>query len=782
LVSIGEDKALQIWDPSTGKEIARFQHQGSGWADGGNQVYINNMGWRIANFVDFGGNQGVMVQNHAASADGRFLATAGPDGLIQVWDVATGKESRRFELKGTPAEMERGEGMMPSIAFTRDGRYLVGTRAMGDLALLLWDLESGKEVRKFRSPEMRPAGQMVFSRDGKFMAAISGNEARLYDFATGKRLRVYQGHIQAITSADFSPDGKKLATASMDKTIRIWDTDSSEEIAKITNGEKMIFGVAFAPDSNRLVFGDQENTVHIWDLAAAKELHKLSGHRGPVPSVAFSPDGKTVSAAGQDGSIRIWDAETGKERIPPAGEGAIEAVRFSADGRIVTVLRAQGVVCEHDATTGKETRRWAGPTDATALVLPSPDGKTLGYWSNENSHIHLWDVAQGKETVQCAGHNGPIWALAFSPDNATLATTGNDSTARLWRRADGKEMRRLELAKCRQLMFAPDGRTIVGIAPDERFVICETATGKERLRFKGNQTGVGCMAFTPDGKFLATGTHDEIVRLWDLGTGKQLRAYIGHQGGIGAVAFSPDGKLLASGSEDGVVRIWDRARGTELQRFEGHRGPVTSLAFSQDSKRLVSGSRDTTALIWDVGTPGQVRRTTPATNRMDYLYAALANADGAAAHHAMSALVDTPNETVAFLRSHLKQAAAVEPQRLTKLVAALDDEQYRIRKNAESELGRIGDQASGVLHHALKDSPSVEMERRLKRLVDGLDAPLRQPDEVRATRAVEVLERINSADARKLLESLTKGDPTARLTREATASLQRLAARPVSEP
>ena len=94
----------------------------------------------------------------------------------------------------------------------------------------------------------------------------------------------------------------------------------------------------------------------------------------------------------------------------------------------------------------------------------------------------------------------------------------------------------------------------------------------------------------------------------------------------------------------------------------------------------------------------------------------------------------------------------------------------------------IGDQASGILHHALNDSPSVEMERRLKRLVDGLDAPLRQPDEVRATRAVEVLERINTADARQLLESLAKGDPTARLTREAAASLQRLAARPVSEP
>src|SRR5262249_33324322 len=306
---------------------------------------------------------------------------------------------------------------------------------------------------------------------------------------------------------------------------------------------------------NRLVFGDQENTVHVWDLVAAKELHKLTGHRGVVQSVAFSPDGKSVSAAGQDGSIRIWDAAAGKERIPPVSESAIEPGLFSAGGRTVTVLRAQGVVCEHDATTGKETRRWDGPKDAPALVLTSPDGKTLGYWTNENSHVHLWDIAQGKEIVQCSGHNGPIWSLAFSPDNLTLATTGNDGTARLWKRADGKEMRRLELAKCRQIMFAPDGRTIVGIAPDERFVICETATGKERLRFKGNQTGVGCMAFTPDGKFLATGTNDEIVRLWDLGTGKQLRAYIGHQGGIGAVAFSPDGKLLASGSEDGVVRI-----------------------------------------------------------------------------------------------------------------------------------------------------------------------------------------------------------------------------------
>jgi hypothetical protein len=286
------------------------------------------------------------------------------------------------------------------------------------------------------------------------------------------------------------------------------------------------------------------------------------------------------------------------------------------------------------------------------------------------------------------------------------------------------------------------------------------------------------MAFTPDGKFLATGTHDEIVRLWDLATGKQLRAFVGHQAPVGAVAFSPDGKLLASASEDGVVRIWDRTRGTELQIFEGHRGGVTSLAFSSDGKRLVSGSRDTTALIWDVVTPGQVRRATPAAERWDRRWAALADEDAGVAHQAMKVMIDAPREAVAFLRPRLKQPAAVEPRRLTRLVAALDDDRYTARREAENELGRIGDQAADVLHQALSDSPSMEMERRLKRLVDGLDGPLTQPDELRANRAVEVLERINTADARQLLEILSKGDRNARLTREARQSLHRMASRP----
>jgi WD40 repeat protein len=775
LVSIGDDKALQVWESADGKEVARFQHQGVASPDRDGMVFID------VGFRHYGGNEQFRPQNVAASSDGRLLATGGMDGLIQVWDAATGKEIRRFELKPTPGEQDRGESPITSVAFTRDARYLIGSRPMGDLAMHLWDLGTGKEVRVFRSPENRPAGQMIFSPDGRLMAAVSGAEVRLYDFATGKRLRVYQGHIQTITSVDFSSDSKKLATASMDKTVRVWDTDSCEELAKISVNDKMFLAVAFAPDNNRLVFGDQENVVHIWDVAAAKELHKLSGHRSMIQSVAFSPDGKSVSSASQDGTIRVWDAATGKERLTHSSPGAVETVQFSADGKHVTVLRSPGLICEHDPTTGKETRRLQGPKEARDQFILAPDGKLLAYWT-QDGNIHFWDPIQAKDTVKFDGDAGPMWALAFSPDNTLLAAVGNDGTARLWKRADGKELRRLELVKCRQLMFAPDGRTLIGIAPDERFVICETATGKERLRFKCNQSGVTCMACTPDGKFLATGTNDEVVRLWDLATGKLLRAYIGHQGGIGAVAFSPDSKLLASGSDDGSVRVWDRARGTELQRFEGHRGPVSSLAFSPDGKRLVSGSRDTTALIWDVVTPGQARRIAPATEKIEQLWIALAAADGAVAHRAINLLVDTPRETVEFLRARLKQIAAVEPQHLTRLVAALDDEEYNVRSDAENELGRIGEQASGALNQALSDSPSLEKERRLKRLVDSLDAPLRQPDEVRAVRAVEVLERINTAEARRLLESLTKGDANARLTREARASLQRFAARPLSAP
>jgi WD40 repeat protein len=774
LVSIGEDKALQVCESADGKEVARFLHQGVASPDRDGVVFID-LGFR-----HYGGNEQFRPQNIAASSDGRLLATGGMDGLIQVWDAATGKEVRRFELKVTPGEQDNGQNQITSVAFTRDARYLIGSRPMGDLALHLWDLETGKEVRVFRSPENRPAGQMIFSPDGRLLAAVSGAEVRLYDFATGKRLRVYQGHIQTISSVDFSSDSKKLATASVDKTVRVWDADSCEQLAKISVDDKMFLSVSFAPDNNRLVIGDQENTVHIWDIAAAKELHKLTGHRSMIQSVSFSPDGKSVASASQDGTIRVWDAATGKERLTHSSPGGVETVQISADGKHVTVLRSSGLICEHDSATGKETRRSQGPKEARDQYVLSPDGKMLAYWG-EDGAIHFWDPVQAKEAVKIDGNAGQMWALAFSPDNDLMAACVQDGTARLWKRADGKELRRLELTRCRQLMFAPDGRTVLGIAQDERFIICETSTGKERLRFKCNQSGVTCMTFTPDGKFLATGTNDEVVRLWDLATGKLLKAYIGHQGGIGAVAFSPDGKLLASGSDDGSVRVWDRARGTELQRFEGHRGPVSSLAFSPDGKRLVSGSRDSTALIWDVAVPGQARRSVPATERTEQLWAALADADAAAAHRAINLLADTPHEAVELFRARLKQITAVEPQRLTRLVAALDAEEFAVRTDAENELGRIGEQASGALNRALTDSPSLEKERRLKRLVDSLDAPLRQPDEVRAVRAVEVLERINTAEARRLLEILTKGDADARLTREARASLQRLAARPVSK-
>jgi hypothetical protein len=289
----------------------------------------------------------------------------------------------------------------------------------------------------------------------------------------------------------------------------------------------------------------------------------------------------------------------------------------------------------------------------------------------------------------------------------------------------------------------------------------------------------GALALSPDGDLLAVDAgppHTLVVR--ETITGRRLKKSVEPlPRPVHSMTFSPGQRMLAlTMVSDGAVYLWELASGRLRRRFEGHLGDAVGLAFSPDGRLLASGSSDTTALVWDAYESDPA----PADRDPEALWVRLADGDAAQAYRAVCALVADPSRAVPLLRRRLHPVQQPRPAELDQLLADLDSDHFDVRRRAAGELGRLDDLAEPALWRALEGRPSIEVRRRLTELLDRLHADGLSGEAVRTVRAVEVLERIGTADARRLLESLAGGPQGARLTREAKAALDHLARRPAA--
>jgi hypothetical protein len=401
--------------------------------------------------------------------------------------------------------------------------------------------------------------------------------------------------------------------------------------------------------------------------------------------------------------------------------------------------------------------------------------------------IWLLETATGK----VGKHGRALWAsdghaysVAFAADGRTLAADRGKET-RLWDLATGEVLQTIQGGALdgRNFALAPDGRTIVqGDSGDGVIRLYQTATGKELRTLQGDRAGVHAVAFSPDGKnFASTGT-DQAIKLWDVATGRQLWLAEGHKGLVSWLSFSPDGKTLTSGGTDLAVRLWEVTTGKERWRFEGHRNAVRCGAFSRDGKLLATGSADTTVLVWDLAFPAGPPRLSPLSAReLDALWADLAGEDARRAYQAIGALAEAVAQAVPFLQDHVKVVPLIEDPAIGRLLADLDSERFATRAKAMRQLQALAATAEPALRKALARRPTVEVHQRVNQLLEKLD-PRWSPEVRRQVRAVEVLTRIGSREARQVLERLAGGAPEVRLTQEAKASLDRLAKRPLARP
>jgi WD40 repeat protein/serine/threonine protein kinase len=444
---------------------------------------------------------------------------------------------------------------------------------------------------------------VAYSPDGKRLASSSADKTvKVWDAQTGQQLFTIKGHRSWVNSVSFSPDGKRLASASADNTVKVWDAQTGQELLSLKIDCN---SVAFSPDGKWLASADEDSTVKVRDAQTGQELISLKGHKERIRSVAYSPDGKRLASGGGRGEVGVWDAQTGQELLSLRGHTSqVNSMAFSPDGK--RLASADGEVKVWDARTGQELLSLK--IDCNSVVF-SPDGKWLAS-ADEDSTVKVWDAQTGQELLSLKGHTRVVACVAFSPDGKHLISASADQTVKIWDATTSPEVRSLSghTAHVRAVAFSPDGKRLASAAEDKTVKVWDVQTDRELLALKGHTMIVTSVAFSPDGKRLASGQYcgpDRLtVKVWDAQTGQELLSLKGPAAPYTSVAFSPDGKRLASaswgGSQSNELKLWDVKTGQELLSIKGGAGEV---AFSPDGRLLTSGTYGGRPVkVWDAQT------------------------------------------------------------------------------------------------------------------------------------------------------------------------------------
>jgi len=587
------------------------------------------------------------VTNLSLAGEPSKLAVAGQDGNVRVFSPSDGRllEEIRVPLSEPPVIAAEGTGKAASparlkVALAANGRVFVNAANEGRIyPLSLLQLMTGHDG---------PVTGGAFTPDGtKFVSGGADKILRIWQVADGTPLRTWVGHESAVSSVAVMRDGKTIVSGSLDRSVRLWPVDVPAETATdsvpgevikldpLANFAHPAVVRSARPSANgtRIAVASDDGFVRVWDVVAGRELERFGGHSGAAASVAFVPDNLRVVSGGVDSSVREWRISA--TRVIAAHEAATTGVSWLANGTQFATAGEDGFVrlwdnnfnvvrtfglpeppvaarpapAETVAVSEDETK---GPFPAgtltalavrrdqqqltAAVMIPGEEG------TPPTGTLLTWNIANG-ELLQTILLPVASRRIEYSADNLKLVVTGADKMVRVLSVADGALQQEIpSVENVRVARFAPDSRNLF-IGGDEKTLHSWRYVSPTAVKtLTGHGGGVYSVRFTPDGKQLASCSVDGTIRLWNAETGQQLVSLTGHQGAVTALDISRDGALIVSAGIDSTVRLWDATGGRQLKQLAATEGAVYSVSFSFDGKLVAAGGADKRVYVFNTET------------------------------------------------------------------------------------------------------------------------------------------------------------------------------------